>query len=211
MLLQKTQHQFIEKLEISKPIDSTKLKYLKLTDFDKDGYEVSNPIEKEFYETNSIWIYENIQNHIAPVRTWYNDIEESEKECILDHSMLLMRYAYVGEARDQLEKCLSKRPILNKLLKIKPKWGIDFSLDWVDIVDCFEIIHIEQDFFSYEEAIFHKEKIEELIESTDWVDAAKSLMKKKDEWIYLSSDDHSDYKAKFFGLSRAFNNKKVHS
>ena len=34
---------------------------------------------------------------------------------------------------------------------------------------------------------------------------------RKHEWENLSSDDHSDYKAQFFGWERAFDNKKVFS
>jgi hypothetical protein len=37
------------------------------------------------------------------------------------------------------------------------------------------------------------------------------LYQRKDEWENLSSDDHSDYKAQFFGWHRAFDNKKVFS
>jgi len=40
-------------------------------------------------------------------------------------------------------------------------------------------------------------------------DGAMQLYQRKDEWINLSSDDHSDYKAQFFGWERAFDNKKV--
>ena len=52
---------------------------------------------------------------------------------------------------------------------------------------------------------------EELIESTDWESGAKDVIKKIDEWYNLSSDDQSDWKAKYFGWHRAFDNKKVFS
>ena len=48
-----------------------------------------------------------------------------------------------------------------------------------------------------------------IIDNTDWYDGAMRLYQRKHEWINLSSDDHSDYKAQFFGWERAFDNKKV--
>mgnify|MGYP000306622212 CR=1 FL=1 len=54
-----------------------------------------------------------------------------------------------------------------------------------------------------------KEKAENIIFNTDWYDAAKEVLRKKDEWLELSSDDQSDWKARFFGWHRAFDNKKI--
>ena len=56
-----------------------------------------------------------------------------------------------------------------------------------------------------------KAKAEELIEKTDWESGAKDVIKRIDEWYNLSSDDQSDWKAKYFGWHRAFDNKKVFS
>jgi hypothetical protein len=72
-----------------------------------------------------------------------------------------------------------------------------------------EVIHIEQDFDNVDEAQDAKERLESIIDNTDWYDGAMRLYQRKDEWINLSSDDHSDYKAQFFGWERAFDNKKV--
>jgi hypothetical protein len=74
-----------------------------------------------------------------------------------------------------------------------------------------EVIHIEQDFDSVEEAYDAKERLEHIINNTDWYEGAMRLYQRKDEWENLSSDDHSDYKAQFFGWERAFDNKKVFS
>ena len=72
-----------------------------------------------------------------------------------------------------------------------------------------EVIHIEQDFDNLEDAYNAKERLETIINNTDWYEGAVKLWERKDEWINLSSDDHSDYKAQFFGWDRAFDNKKV--
>ena len=164
-----------------------------------------------FYEAQGVELNNEIQYHVAPVQEWFTDTEYSERFLVLDHCMLLTRYALADEAREQVERAVQNRPILNKLLGIKPKWGIDFSLDYIDHDIVMEVIHIEQDFDNIEEAIDAKERLEQIIENTDWYDGAASLWRKKDEWMNLSSDDHSDYKAQYFGWHRAFDNKKVFS
>ena len=191
------------------PIDRHLVETLPFKDFDKDGYEVPTPLEHLHYEINKIELNREIQYHIAPVQEWYQDIENSEHGLVLDHCMLLTRYAFAGDALQQLEIVANSRPILQKLINIKPKWGIDFSLDYVSHDIVMEVIHIEQDFDNIEEAIDAKERLERIIDNTNWYDGAIDLIKRKSEWENLSSDDHSDYKAQFFGWHRAFDNKKV--
>ena len=194
---------------LTKPIDRSLVETLPFKDFDKDGYEVPTPLEYLHYEANGVELNREIQFHIAPVQEWYTDIDQSEVNLVLDHCMLLTRYAFAGEALQQLEIVANERPILQKLINIKPKWGIDFSLDFVTHDIVMEIIHIEQDFDSIDAAEEAKFKLEHIIDNTDWYEGAIKLWQRKHEWENLSSDDHSDYKAQFFGWERAFDNKKV--
>jgi len=191
------------------PIARQLVETLKFKDFDKDGYEIPTPLEHMHYEINGVTLNRDIQFHIAPVQEWYKDLDDAEEGLVLDHCMLLTRYAFAGEARKQIEEVSKQRPILQKLLNIKPKWGVDFSLDYVTHDVVMEVIHIEQDFDTIEEAQEARMKLENIIENTDWEDGARQLIKRKSEWENLSSDDHSDYKAQFFGWHRAFDNKKV--
>lgn len=211
MQLVNLEPKFTQEPYLTKPINYMDLETLKLDHFDKDGYEVPTTLERMFYEAEGIKLNNEIQYHIAPVQEWFTDTESSERFLVLDHCMLLTRYALAGAAREQVERAERNRPILNKLLGIKPKWGIDFSLDYIDHGLVMEVIHIEQDFDNIEEAEAAKEKLEKIIENTDWYDGAMSLYAKRDEWINLSSDDHSDYKAQYFGWHRAFDNRKVFS
>lgn len=194
---------------LTKPIARTLVETLPFKDFDKDGYEIPTPLEHLHYEENGVELNREIQFHIAPVQEWYTDTEDSEHGLVLDHCMLLTRYAFAGDAREQIVEISRHRPILQKLLNIKPKWGIDFSLDFITNNIVMEVIHIEQDFDNLDEAQDAKERLEKIIDDTDWYDGAMRLYQRKDEWINLSSDDHSDYKAQFFGWHRAFDNKKV--
>lgn len=196
---------------LTKPISYMELETIPFRHFDKDGYEVPAILERKFYEAEGVELNNEIQFHIAPVQEWYVDTEASERFLVLDHCMLLTRYALAGEAREQVISAERNRPILNKLLGIKPKWGIDFSLDYVDHGFVMEVIHIEQDFDNIEDAQAAKERLENIIDNTDWYDGATRLWAKRDEWMNLSSDDHSDYKAQYFGWHRAFDNKKVFS
>lgn len=209
MLLDKQNVNFVSSPYLTVPIDSEQLLTLPLKDFDKDGYEVPALLERAYYTAQNVKLNHEIQYHIAPVEPWYIDTEDSEHELVLDHCMLLTRYAFKGAARHQLELAVDNRPIIQKLLNIRPKYGIDFSLDYVTRNIVMEVIHIEQDFTSLDEANEAKERLESIIDNTDWLDGAHQLIKRKAEWENLSSDDHSDYKAQYFGWHRAFDNKKV--
>ena len=192
---------------LTEAIDKQHLLNSRLENFDKDGYEIEK-VERLFYKQNNVTLNTEIQEHSAPVQEWYIDGDLSESGLILDHCMILTRYAYEGEARKQIEEVSKLKPVMLKRLQIKPKWGIDFSLDYVTHDIVMEVFHIEQDFFDYDEALKAKLKLETIIECTDWELGVRQLIERKSEWENLSSDDHSDYKAKFFGWHRAFDNKK---
>lgn len=209
MKLRNLNPEFTANPYLTKPIERHLVETLKLQDFDKDGYEILTPIEKLHYDAMNRELNIEIQFTRSPAQYWYVDDEDSEVGLVLDHCMIIERYAFAGEAREQLEEVAKQRPILYKLLGIKPKWGIDFSLDYVSQDICMEVMHVEQDFLFLEEAVEAKQKLEHIIETTDWEAGAQELIKRKSEWIDLSSDDHSDYKAQFFQWHRAFDNRKV--
>ena len=209
MKLVKTQEQFNPNPYLVEPIERELVRTLKLKDFDKDGYEVPNALERLHYEAQGVELNCDIQYHTAPVQPWYIDQQDSEQGLVLDHCMLATRWAFAGAAREQIQQEAINRPILNKLLGIQPKWGIDFSLDWVDEHGCMEVIHIEQDFWNYDQAVEAKQRLEYIIDDTDWYQGAMDLIRTKQHWIDLSADDQSDYKAQYFGWHRAFDNLKV--
>lgn len=194
---------------LTQPIHSDVLYNMEFRDFDKDGYEVATPIEKLHYQYNDA-LLNDVQYHTACCQKWYSDHDMSESGLILDHTQVLHRWAYAGKAREEIERAARVRPVLNKLLRIQPKWGIDFSIDYVTHEHCFEVFHIEQDALTYNDAVELKDRAEELIDSADWKGRIQEIIDRKSEWQDLCSDDQSDWKARFWGWERAFNSKKVY-
>jgi hypothetical protein len=140
---------------------------------------------------------------------WYYANPEPVKGPYFDHCMLLERWDYQEQAREQIEKHAKRRPILKKLLKLTPKWGIDLAMEYMwENGDITEVFHIEIDKRSLPEIQEYKEKIENIIQNNDWHDVAQSMENKKDEWFNLCSDDQSDWRCKFLGLPRAYDNLK---
>lgn len=176
--------------------------------FDKDGYEL-NHTEQLYYNYNLVNIKEKHLYHTANHVQWFIDNDNSSMGCVLDHSMISTRWAYRGAARAQIARLAEQRPELNKLLAIEPKWGIDISIDFVYEGGCFELFHIEADYASYEQALESKKKAEDLVYSTSWEEHAIEVLARKMEWQHLCSDDQADWKAKYFGWHRAFDNLKV--
>ena len=120
---------------------------------------------------------------------------------------MFQRKGFAGDAYKEVAKLARKHPILHKVLKIKPKWGLDFSIDWVDRDgNVFEIVHWEWDSFSFIEVLDRKNHAQEIILKTDWEDVGKKLLSKKSEWYSLPFQAQSDYKCHYVGLeSERFN------
>tara|TARA_B100000683_G_C12451174_1_gene540181 strand:- start:793 stop:1419 length:627 start_codon:yes stop_codon:yes gene_type:complete len=165
--------------------------------FDQNGYHLTKA-EQAFLVPNG-----------------YDAIERRHEDCLrqdwivwdkrngahINHSDIFERKGFNGTAKLQLEKFAVTNPMLYKLIKMKPKWGIDISIDYVSEDAVFEVFHYEWDSFDYDAVIDKKSEIEQFILSKDWDDVAKILWKKKDLWYDLNFFDQTQWRTDFFGLS----------
>ena len=184
------------------PLDSKQPLMFVLPDlFDQNGYDLCS-IEK-LYATKNSTPHEHHRSHKVAIR--YKWIEQSYKKegAVLNHALLFERKGYTGRALEQLKQWAKDQPVYYKLINIKPKWGLDFSVDYYDSDgNTFEVLHWEYDGFDYNEINDKKHEIEQQLISIDWDWAAKEMLKKKDEWYHLDFFAQSDYKSNYFGIGQ---------
>lgn len=172
--------------------------------FDKDGFELT-PLEQSYY------VASGYQNKIGSGCLYHTCWQEPwftlnrDNNFLIDHTMILHRCDFQEDALVQLYKHNKKLPQLNYLINCKQKWGLDFSLDYLDVDSdkIYEVIHIEQDTDNYQEFLEMKSKFEEFVLSTDWEHATRTLIKEKTKWTRLEGMAQNDWKAKFFGYKQA--------
>ena len=165
--------------------------------FDQNGYDLC-PLEQLYAKYNVVKTVVH-RKYTALQVPWVTQPTKFSGY-VLNHSMVLERKGYNGAALRQLESLSKDNPLVRKLIHIKPKWGIDVSIDYVDDKDCFELFHYEWDTFDYDNIYKIKANIERLISVTDFNIVARDLAQRKDEWINLDFFQQSDWKCRYFGI-----------
>ena len=150
------------------------------------------------------------------VRNGYRHMERRHEDCMrydwftsnkregahINHSDLFERKGFSSVAKDQLTYVAEEyNPMLYKLIKMKPKWGIDISIDFVSKDAVFEVFHYEWDSFNFEKISEKKLELEQFILNLDWDDAAKKLWRKRNEWYNLDFFEQTQWRTDYFGLS----------
>jgi len=165
--------------------------------FDQNGYHLTKA-EQAFLSYNG-----------------YNPVERRHEDCLrydwlvwdkregahINHSDLFERKGFNDHAKEQLLAIAPVNPMLHKLVKMKPKWGIDISIDYVSEDAVFEVFHYEWDSFDYDTLLEKKLEIEQFVLNLDWDNVAKTLWKKKDEWYNLDFFAQTQWRTDYFGLS----------
>lgn len=165
--------------------------------FDQNGYHLTD-IEQRYAEVNGY--PRNIRRHETVIRhawlTW-----DKHFGAHINHSDLFERKSYNENALEQLHIYAKTNPMLYKIIKMKPKWGIDISIDYVSENSVFEVFHYEWDSFEYELIAEKKLEIEKFVLNQDWDDVANRLWQIKDQWLYLDFFKQTEWRTNYFGLS----------
>jgi hypothetical protein len=120
---------------------------------------------------------------------------------VLNHSLLFERKGYAGDALAELHNWAKTLPLIHKVIAIQPKWGLDFSMDWVDREgNAFEVLHWEWDSFDYDEIETVRKTIEPILLNIDWHDAGQRILAHKSQWHHLDFFAQSSWKCRYFGI-----------
>ena len=179
-----------EDIEVLKDPDCVNL-------FDQNGYHLTKA-EQAFL----------VRNGFEPVERRHEDcmrqdwlVWDKRDGAHINHSDLFERKGFKSVALEQIKYIAKENnPMLYKLVKMKPKWGIDISIDYVSEDAVFEVFHYEWDAFEYDAVMKMKEVIEKFVLDQDWDDVALKLWKKRDEWYHLDFFDQTKWRTDYFGL-----------
>lgn len=167
--------------------------------FDQNGYDLT-PLEQHFSYGNRIKPKKHRDHLRALKEDWFTQSPTVEGSH-LNHSLLFERKAYTGEALDQLTHWAKQLPLINKVIALRPKWGLDFSMDYADRAgQVFEVLHWEWDSFDYDEICAVKDAVEPVLSAIDWQDASQQILQRKAEWHHLDFFAQSHWKCKYFGI-----------
>jgi hypothetical protein len=198
----KTEQQFDSNPFLCQPIDDEIPNPDLVSLFDQNGYSVTE-LESLYYQKDNAVVNQYRPNHAYDAsykKKWFFQDTVHSGPC-LNHAWLFQRKGFAGEALEQLQSWARKYPIFYKLIKLRPKWGIDFSMDYFDHEGVvFEVFHFEWDCFSFEEIERVRSIVEQKVLAIDWCDAAKNIHARKDEWHHLDFFAQSRWKTDYFNL-----------
>jgi len=167
--------------------------------FDQNGYDLTD-LEKHYAYSNWCKPKKHRDHRTAIKQPWFTQ-EHTIEGAVLNHSLLFERKGYAGAALEELQHWARALPLINKVIAIRPKWGLDFSMDYVDRAgNAFEVLHWEWDSFDYDEIQAVKLEIEPVLKAIDWQNAAQNILAKKDQWHHLDFFAQSAWKCHYFGV-----------
>ena len=166
--------------------------------FDQNGYHLTKA-EQAFLVRNR---YEPVERRHEDCMRYDWILWDKKDKAHINHSDIFERKGFSDQALEQLHAVAeSSNPMLYKLIKMKPKWGIDISIDYVSPDAVFEVFHYEWDAFEYDAVMEKKQEIEQFVIHKDWDDIAQVLWNRRNEWYYLDFFEQTQWRTDFFGLS----------
>ena len=170
--------------------------------FDQNGYDLTKLEQLYAVANGANTTRHRNSEHITLRQTWFED-DSPESGPHINHAVMFERKGYSGEALQQLTTWAGYRPQFHKLIAMRPKWGLDFSIDYADREgNVFELLHWEYDGFEYNEIADKKAQMEEFLVNQDWTDRARVMIERKEEWHGLDFFEQSEWKTRFFGIDK---------
>jgi hypothetical protein len=167
--------------------------------FDQNGYDLTQ-LEQHFAYGNRVKPKKHRDHLRALKQDWFTQLPKTEGSH-LNHSLLFERKGYTGAALEDLKFWAKTLPLINKVIALRPKWGLDFSMDYADREGrAFEVLHWEWDSFIYEEVEQIRTTVEPILLAIDWADAADQILAHKEQWYHLDFFAQSRWKCSYFGI-----------
>jgi len=198
-----TQNKFNPNPYYTLPIDLDESIDLKSTvdTFDQNGFDLTD-LEIMYAKKMDLDIKKVRHTHFVLKDDWFT-AEPTDRGCHINHAVIFERKGFADAAKEQMVELADKCPLIHKVLQIKPKWGLDFSVDYADAQgNVFEVLHWEWDTFNFEEIQQKKKQMDVFLLGQDWDKMAKQLLERKEEWYKLGFFEQSDYKTQFFGIEK---------
>lgn len=201
-MIQLTDNQFHSNRTWDKPIEydlPVPIQHPEWVDiFDQNGYRLTK-LESHYAGANEHSTVKH-GHEVCLRQDWFID-EKPSTGAHLNHAYLFERKGYGGEALEQLKKYAEENNLVYKLINYVGKWGIDFSMDYVNNQgNSMELLHFEYDSYNSNEIQDIKGIVEEIVEKVDWEAAYRYFQIRKYEWINLEFFEQSKYKTDYFGL-----------
>jgi len=169
--------------------------------FDQNGYDLT-VVERAFAAANG-YVVQAHRDKFTCKTPWFRDLDAKTYGPHLNHADLYFRHGFAGAALKQLEERSKVHPIFHKFTQMRPKWGIDISVDYADFDgNVFELLHFEWDGFDLIQVTEQKLKVEKIVKGIDFDAKAQEMLDRKKEWHHLDFFGQSDWKQAFWGLPK---------
>jgi hypothetical protein len=170
--------------------------------FDQNGYDLTKLEQLYAVANGAVTTRHRNSSHITLRQEWFT-ADDTEYGPHINHAYMFERKGYSGDALAQLEAWSYYRPHFHKLIAMRPKWGLDFSIDYCDREgNVFELLHWEYDGFDHNEVADKKRIMDEFLVNQDWDECAKTMLERKNEWHKLGFFEQSEWKTEFFGIDK---------
>lgn len=138
---------------ITKPLTTEQLRVGSLLKFNADGFNLT-PLERLYHLNSGINISQN-PNCAAAADEWiYDDVNMAP--LYIDYSFIYTRYAYAGDAREQIRMYSKNKPKIKQLLNLRPRYGIKFKICYMNKINYSDIIEVNSSCRTFNE--IYKEK-----------------------------------------------------